>query len=98
MVNRFMVRNKPTPMSWMYDVQTYGMKIRYTTTVESKVGWKGELLIYQDIQFTISEHRTWVHGLTAECRRLVVEELMVSAAQEREELPATHWDEVRDNP
>ena len=66
-----MVRNAPTPMSWMYDVRTYGMKIRYTTTAAGAVRWKGQqgdVLAYRDIEFSMDNFRTWVYGVVGDCR------------------------------
>lgn len=103
MVNRFMVRDEPTPMSWMYDARTYGMKIRYTTTAPGAIRWTGpggETLVYRGIEFSMDSFRAWVHGLAGDCRQTLVEEVMqVSTSQERMgELPAIRWDRMRDNP
>ena len=34
-------RGRPTPMDWIYDCRTYGMKIRYNTTAEGSWNGKG---------------------------------------------------------
>jgi hypothetical protein len=38
---------KPTPMDWMFEVRTYGMHIRYNTTVDGKIRWKGSTISNQ---------------------------------------------------
>ncbi|KAJ9653968.1 hypothetical protein H2201_009070 [Coniosporium apollinis] len=98
MVRRFMVRSEPTPMSWIYDVRTYGLKIRYTTTAQGSIWWEGETLHYQNIEFTMSQYRAWVHGLAEECRRFLAEELIMMKPEEQHQLPAIDWDRLRDNP
>jgi hypothetical protein len=34
-------KGRPTPIDWIYNCQTYGMKIRYNTTAEGVIEWEG---------------------------------------------------------
>ena len=54
-VKKFMTlvseKGRPTPMDWIYECRTYGMKIRYNTTVEGVIEWEGNRVGYQKIRF-----------------------------------------------
>ncbi|KAF7564171.1 telomere-linked helicase 1, partial [Pyrenophora tritici-repentis] len=39
MMDRFMVRGSHSPMQWMLDLRTYGLKIHYNTTTRGHVEW-----------------------------------------------------------
>lgn len=52
MVRRFMTTTNPTPMKWMFDTRTYGLKIAYATTVDGSVEWQGDQLTYQHLLTT----------------------------------------------
>ncbi|KAF2824584.1 hypothetical protein CC86DRAFT_258254, partial [Ophiobolus disseminans] len=42
MMDRFMVRGCHSPMQWMLDLRTYGLKIHYNTTSRGHVEWTGD--------------------------------------------------------
>jgi hypothetical protein len=50
-----MTTMEPTPMKWMLDSRTYGMKIRYSTTAEGLIAWHGDRITYQHYQFTMDQ-------------------------------------------
>lgn len=98
MMDHFMVRGSHSPMQWMLDLRTYGLKIHYNTTSPGHVGWKGrDELLYKEMNFTMGQFRGMIHGLRAECRRLLKEDLLVGGGQ-GEDVPAIPWNELRDNP
>jgi len=49
-VRKFMTlvseKGRPTPMDWIYECRTYGMKIRYSTTAEGVIEWEGDRVLY----------------------------------------------------
>jgi hypothetical protein len=50
MIDRFMVRGTNSPMQWMLDLRTYGLKIHYNTTSPGHVDWNdNEVLTYKGI-------------------------------------------------
>ncbi|KAK3078742.1 hypothetical protein LTS18_006726, partial [Coniosporium uncinatum] len=98
MMDHFMVRGSHSPMQWMLDLRTYGLKIHYNTTSPGHVGWKGkDELLYKEMNFTMGQFRGMIHGLRAECRRLLVEDLLFGGKQ-GDGVPAVPWTELRDNP
>jgi hypothetical protein len=95
MMDEFMVRGSHGPMQWMLDLRTYGMKIHFNTTADGYIDWDKDTVLYKKIQFSMGDFRGMVHGLVAETRRLLVEELMLT---QDEELPTIPWRGLRDNP
>ncbi|GME30708.1 putative DNA helicase protein, partial [Neofusicoccum parvum] len=103
MMDSFMIRGSHSPMQWILDLRTYGMKIHYNTTTKGHVGWNGqEQLLYQGIQFTMAKFRGMVHGLLNDARQLLLQELLFGHSHKKEhgeiDVPAVPWDSIRDNP
>ena len=99
MMDRFMVRGSHSPMQWMLDLRTYGLKIHYNTTSRGHVEWVGrEELLYKDLQFSMAQFRGMVHGLATETRRLLMDELLFSGSRAEEPIPSVPWESLRDNP
>ena len=95
MMDEFMVRGSHGPMQWILDLRTYGMKIYFNTTADGHIDWDKDTVLYKKIQFSMADFRGMVHGLVAETRRLLREELTLTPD---EELPAIPWRDLRDNP
>ncbi|KAI2475473.1 ATP-dependent DNA helicase Q5 [Pyrenophora tritici-repentis] len=96
-IDRFMVRGSHSPMQWMLDLRTYGLKIHYNTTTRGHVEWtNGDELLYKELHFSIAQFRGMVHGLASESRRLLTEELMFGS--KAAPVPAVPWESIRDNP
>lgn len=104
-VRKFMTlvseKGRPTPMDWIYECRTYGMKIRYNTTAEGVLEWEGSRVLYQQIRFNMEQLRGMVHGLVEESRRDLMELLMLKMNAEGEvragELPPIDWEKLSDN-
>ena len=98
MMNQFMVRGSHSPMQWMLDLRTYGLKVHYNTTTEGHVEWMGrDELLYKNVHFTMAQFRAMVHGLRAESRRLLMEELLL-CSKHTDKIPQIPWEQLRDNP
>jgi len=99
MMDRFMLIDKPTPMKWMFMTRTYGLRIRYDTTAAGSIRWERDVVSYQDVKFSMGQFRSWVQGLTNECRRIMMRELMLSVDEAGDgEIPVIPWDRLHDNP
>jgi hypothetical protein len=97
-MDKFMVRGSYSPMQWMLDLRTYGLKIHYNTTSRGHVEWTGgDKLLYKGLQFNIAQFRSMVHGLESESRQLLIEELLFGN-QVAEPVPSVPWESMRDNP
>ena len=99
MMDRFMVRGSHSPVQWMLDLRTYGLKIHYNTTSRGHVEWVGrDQLLYKSLQFTMAQFRSMVHGLAVESRRLLMDELLFSNSKSAAPVPSIPWESLRDNP
>ena len=76
MMNRFMIRGNHSPMQWMLDLRTYGLKIHYNTTSAGYIDWIGDQIVYKIIQFSMRQFRSMIHGLVTESRRMMMENLL----------------------
>jgi hypothetical protein len=100
MLDAFMVRGSHSPMEWMLDLRTYGLKIHYNTTAVGHIGWHGhDEILYKNVQFNMSQFRSMVHGLVEQCRQMMQEELLFCGSKyEGEKMPKVPWKLIRDNP
>jgi hypothetical protein len=98
MIDRFIVRGSHSLMQWMLDLQTYGLKIHYNTTLRGHVEWvRRDELLYKSLQFSMAQFRGIVHGLATESRRLMMDELLFGNSRAAEPIPSVPWDSLRDN-
>ena len=89
MMDRFMVRGSHSPMQWMLDLRTYGLKIHYNTTSHGHVEWVGQdELLYKELQFTMAQFRSMVHGLKEDTQQLLMEELLFSTSPSAKPIPS----------
>jgi superfamily II DNA helicase RecQ len=99
MMDEFMVRGSKSPMQWMLDLRTYGMKIHYNTTTSGHVEWcNGDELLYKNVQFNMAQFRGMVHGLMAQTKEIMVEELLFGGGGREGEIPDVPWNTIRDDP
>lgn len=93
MVDRFMVRGTNSPMQWMLDLRTYGLKMHYSTTSAGKVDWRGEdELIYKALHFNMDAFRGWVHMTLGEAKRQMEVELLRNF-----QAPEVQWNKLYDD-
>ncbi|OXV06209.1 hypothetical protein Egran_06023, partial [Elaphomyces granulatus] len=95
----FMVRGTHSPMQWMLDLRTYGLKIHYNTTSPGHIGWRGpDQLLYKQINFNMGDFRGFVHGLVRDACRILQEDLLFRNQQGTAPIPAVPWLSMRDDP
>jgi hypothetical protein len=91
MMDQFMVRGSYSPMQWMLDLRTYGLKIHYNTTSCGHVEWVGwDELLYKSLQFSMAQFCGMVHGLVMESRRLLMDELLFGNSRTAEPNPGRY--------
>ncbi|KAJ5863522.1 uncharacterized protein N7529_001349 [Penicillium soppii] len=96
MVSQFMVRGTNSPMQWLLDLRTYGLKIHYNSTATGHVGWMNQdQLLYQHYSFTMGDFRGFTHGLVSSTRQILHEELLFSQASS---VPTIPWQAMFDDP
>jgi hypothetical protein len=108
MANRFITlteyNGKPTPMNAVLQLRAFGFKIRFTTKAEGTVDWIGDTLLIGNIQFSMPQLRSMVHGMIASARQQMLASLMLlqmdgegGIAADTTACPAIHWDRLVDN-
>ncbi|OGE46773.1 hypothetical protein PENARI_c114G07895 [Penicillium arizonense] len=96
MVSQFMVRGTNSPIQWLLDLRTYGLKIHYNSTTTGHVGWMNQdQLLYQQFNFTMGDFRGFIHGLISSARQILHNELLFS---ENGSVPAILWQAIYDDP
>ena len=97
MVQQFMVRGTASPMQWLLDLRTYGLKIHYNTTTEGHVHWPDKhTLGYKQVEFTMDQFRGMVHQLLADTRQALLENVLF--VRDRQDLPSIPWTKLFDDP
>lgn len=81
MVQRFMTMvewgGKPSPMSFLLSLRTYGFTIRFNTPGENMISWQKEEIQCGGIRFTMSQFRQMIHGLVAQCREQLFRDVLL---------------------
>jgi hypothetical protein len=73
MVQQFMVRGQHGPVKVLLDWHMYGLKIYYNTTAPGHVTWMGqEQLLYKQMDFTMGQFWSFVHGIVGGAQELMV--------------------------
>ena len=93
----------PTPMDWMFETRTYGLHIRYSTAADGTISWRGDTILYQQIQFSMEQVRSMVQGLVVKARRRLITGLLKLQVDQYGEvpgqaLPGIDWEHLYDNP
>lgn len=90
---------QPSPMDWTLETRAYGLHIRYSIPAEGMVSWNGETILYQEMRITMEKIRGMVHGLVAETRRELIQDLLLDQYQEvkGQRLPRIDWASMADN-
>jgi superfamily II DNA helicase RecQ len=108
MANRFMTlteyNGKPTPVDAILRLRAFGFKIRFTTNADGVIDWMGDTLLYGNIQFSMPQVRSMVHGMIAGARQHVLSELMLlqvdsegAVVENTTALPTIDWRKLVDN-
>ena len=67
----------PKPIQQLYRSQSYGFKIRYTTTAKGKIQWIRDNVLYPKVRFSISQFRGMIYRLVGEAREELFKKLIV---------------------
>ena len=107
MCRKFMMlmdeNGKPTPMDWMFEARTYGLHIRYDTTADGNIRWKGDTMSVGDIDCNMEQIRGMVLGLASRARRRLITQLLKLRLDAYDQvqgtpLPQIKWEQLWDNP
>jgi hypothetical protein len=102
LTDTFMVRGTHSPIQWMLDLRTYGLRIHYSSTAAGHVSWLGQdELLYKDVHFTMGDFRGCVHGLVTSMRQLMHQELLMcngASPASPASPPTIPWAQLMDDP
>lgn len=76
-VRRFMTRvsgegdAEPTPMNWIIDIRTYGMRIRYTMPGSETIDWRGDQIVHGRVRLGMGQLSEMMHNLVREAGRML---------------------------
>ncbi|KAL6149849.1 hypothetical protein ACJBU6_11377 [Exserohilum turcicum] len=78
---RFMVlaefNGQPTPMDAVLRLRAFGFTAQFNTNAEGVIDWVGDTLLYGQIQFSMAQLRTMVHGMIASTRQDMLKQLLL---------------------
>lgn len=96
MMNQFMLRGTFSPLEYMLDIRSYGLKVHYSTTAEGYINWiSHDELSYQHLTFSLGDLRACVHGLTSATAQILLDELLLC---EESQVPSIPWDSIKEDP
>lgn len=99
MVDLFMVRGSRSPIQWMLDLRSYGLKVHFSSTVPGHVSWMGEdRLLYKDLNFTMNEFRAFIHRRVSDAHEYLFDHLLFAQAEGAAEIPTIPWSQLYDDP
>jgi superfamily II DNA helicase RecQ len=97
MTDDFMVRGSGSPIQWILDLRTYGLKIHYNTTAIGHVNWKDKYTLeYKSLRFSMNQFRSMVHELVTATRQSLLEDVLF--INNRDEIPDVPWHALHDDP
>ncbi|KAK4158624.1 hypothetical protein QBC43DRAFT_305290, partial [Cladorrhinum sp. PSN259] len=74
-VSRFMTvvheAGLPTPIDWIFDCRTYGLKVCFTTPASGQLYWVGSTVTYRQITFSMAALTEMLHQIVGELGRMV---------------------------
>ncbi|KAH5737485.1 hypothetical protein HBI18_067960 [Parastagonospora nodorum] len=108
MSSRFMTLEpyggKPTPMDTILRLRAFGFKVRFTTNAEGVIDWVGDTLLYGNIQFSMAQLRSMIHGTITSTRQQMLKDLMLLQVDSEGAIAATEtpcpvidWSRLVDN-
>lgn len=96
MMDCFMVRGTFSPLEYMLDLRSYGLKVHYNTTAEGHISWVAyDQLLYKELAFTMGDFRGMIHGLVTSAEQILYDQLLL---QDRTTVPKIPWDTLMDDP
>ncbi|WQF90446.1 Putative P-loop containing nucleoside triphosphate hydrolase [Colletotrichum destructivum] len=103
-VQRFMTRTsgapkaEPTPMDWILEMRTMGLKIQYDTPIRGHVDWIKDEILFRRAQFGMGQLSNMMHGLVQEAREMLAKLTMTGKGEKlRQALLAILWASVEDD-
>jgi hypothetical protein len=91
---KFLVTSTVTPMDWALRLRLYCRGISRRSTIEGKISWSGETVIYRELELSMASLRKLVHTLSDEVHNILLQELLFVKEEEISQLPEIKWAEL----
>ncbi|KAI7767511.1 hypothetical protein LZL87_013756 [Fusarium oxysporum] len=92
---------EPTPMNWIINTRTYGLRIRYITPGSKTIDWRGDQIIHGRIRIRMGEIADMLHNLVGRARETLSRLTMTEGGgaggfTARGALPVIPWSQIED--
>ena len=94
---QFLTVGIATLMDWALRLNLYGCGITKKTTMDGYINWIEDIVIFQDIELSMTDFRKLIHQLVKQTRRILLHELLFVKDICDAELPTYSWTELKDN-
>lgn len=78
----------PTPIDWVFESRSYGLRIRYTTAMTGLLYWEGSTVVFRQVRFAVEAFSEMLHCLVGELAR-TMDSLVLLPASRTPATPAT---------
>ncbi|KAF2218117.1 hypothetical protein BDZ85DRAFT_208831, partial [Elsinoe ampelina] len=103
-VQKFMAiasfHGRPNVMDRLVRMLKYGREVRNTTKGPARIAWEGEVIMVDEVKFSMPDLKMTVHGLLATCWRRMRIDLMRLGEEDKkgQELPSLELRNLQDSP
>lgn len=97
-VNRHLRVNQASPMQWIFQLRTYGLRIQFQETAEGTIHWIGDRIRYQDVEFTRGQFQRMMHGMVNSAWETLVRDVLLCGGPDDGDVPRIPWAQLVDNP
>jgi hypothetical protein len=73
---QFLTVSSATPMDWVLRLRLYGRGIVRRMTAEGCINWTGDMIIYENIELSMTDFRRLVHKLYEEAQAILLKDLL----------------------
>ncbi|KAK3338658.1 hypothetical protein B0T25DRAFT_467252, partial [Lasiosphaeria hispida] len=98
-VSRFMTivhpGNQPTPIDWIFNLRTYGIKIAMSTPSEGQLSFNGLEVTYSNVTFQMNYFTEMLYHLIKEIDGMIGQLTFLSILKNK--MPPILWDKLSDD-
>lgn len=87
--------NDPTPIDWIFNTRSYGLKIAFTTALAGHLSWQGNTIIYREIRVTMDGLVNMMHLIVTQLQSILKELTLIS--YDNATIPSIDWNGIYDD-
>ena len=98
-IDRFIIRDSHTPIDWLLNLRVYDINITRNTITTNQIDWNNNQISYgEQISFSISDFRGFIHGLIVFTRSIFFKNLLFDhLSKSTSEIFSISWSIIFDN-